>query len=79
MIKWTFNKVALICLHLFTWVFLHVFIIRFTNYLANVDVDVMSLISLFVLSAITHYYTFKYMARKAIYIYVGLYYDDDHS
>lgn len=79
MIKWTFNKVVLILLHLFTWVFLHVFIVRFTNYLADSDVDTTSIISLFVVSAIIHYYTFKYMTRRAVCIYVGLYCDEEHS
>jgi len=72
MIKWTFNKVALILLHLFTWVFLHVFIARITNYLVNYD-DTTSIISLYALSIATQAYVFVKMFRQMLSIYVGMY------
>jgi len=72
MIKWTFNKVALILLHLFTWVFLHVFIARITNYLVNYD-NATSIISLYTLSIATQAYVFVKMFRQMLSIYVGMY------
>jgi hypothetical protein len=79
MIKWTFNKIALIFLHLATWVLLHVSIIRCFNYMIPYCEDVASMVGVWALCVVVNYYTAKFMTRQACNIYVGLYSNGGHS
>ena len=73
MIKWSFNKIVLLTLHLAVWVLLQVLITRLCNYLIPYCEDIQSMIGVWVLCGVTCYHVAKYMMRQACSIYVGVY------
>lgn len=72
------NKFANYSIVLFVWACTHALIYRSAVYLGQ-DLDVPTLLSLWSLSFIGHYYNFKYTVRQMFGIYVGMYDASGHS
>ena len=72
------TKLANYSLVLFLWACTHILIYRSTVYLGQ-DLDVSTLLTLWSISLIGHYYNFKYTVRQIFGIYVGMYDASSHS
>lgn len=71
------NKFANYFIVLFLWACTHALIYRSTLYLGQ-DLDVSTLLTLWSVSLIGHWYNFKYSFRQMCSIYVGMYCSEGH-